>query len=165
MQFQERFGVNTNIVTKELDYTNIAYTLDTSCGRIILADQDILPPKSKLMEEVGGNGVGPSGSHRASKVHKDKVLARGVPLLTWAEVTKIFDCSEKERISLAQATFKIVGKNQFRGDVAAQFEVAKPLHYTAYQEVKDTTPVIETAPNAPRKKLVEKDGAFQTTTI
>jgi hypothetical protein len=162
MQYQERFGTLTNMVTKELDFTGIMYTLDTSCGRIVFADQEILPPKSKLMDEVGGMGVGSAGTHRASKVYKDKVLARGVPLLNWEQITKIFDVSEKEKISLVQATFKVVGKGQFRGDVAAQFEKAQDMHYTAYQGDIVEAPVITTAPNAPRKKLLEKDGAFQT---
>ena len=162
MQYQERFGTQTNVVTKELDFTGIFYTLDVTHGAVCFADQEINPPKSKLMDEVGGMGVGGSGTHRTTKVFKDKVLARGVPLLTWTEVTKIFDVSEKERISLMQAAFKVVGKDKFRGEVAAKFEKALPSHYAAFDETDGPAPVITTAPNAPRKKLVEKDGAFQT---
>jgi len=162
MQYQERFGTQTNIVTKELDYTGIFYTLDVTHGAVCFADQEINPPKSKLMDEVGGMGTGASGTHRATRVFKDKVLARGVPLLNWSEVTRIFDVSEKERISLAQAAFKVVGKDKFRGEVAAKFEKAKPEHYCAFDESTGPAPEIVTAPNTPRKKLVEKDGAFQT---
>lgn len=162
MDYQERFGVTLNVVTKEVDYANIMYSLDPVDGRVVFADQEILPPKSKIMDEVGGMGTGQAGTHRATKVHRDKVLARGVPLLTWTEVTKIFDISEKEKTTLMQAAFKVVGKDKFRGDIAARFDKVLPTHYSAYRELAASPVEIVTAPNTPRKKLVEKDGAFQT---
>ena len=162
MLYQERYGKQSNIVTKELDYTGIMYTIDPVTGAVGLADQDIQAPKSKLNDEIGGMAGGRGGLHRAVRIHEDKVLAKGVPLLNWEQVTKIFDLSEKEKISLAQAAFKVVGRDKFRGEVAARFDKTLPHHYCAFEENAVEAPVIVTAPNTPRKKLVEKDGAFQT---
>lgn len=162
MMYQERFGKTLNVVLKELDFKNIAYTIHPFSGAVEIAQQDIRPPRSKLMDEVGGMGTGSAGTHRAVKVYEDKILARGTPVLTWDDVCKIFDVSERKKISLAQASFEVVGRDKFRGEVAARFDRAEEHHHTAYCASNSVQPEIVTAPNTPRKKLVEKDGAFQT---
>lgn len=144
-----------NIVTNVVDYKSIAYTIDPVHGGVGFAEQTIMPPESPRTGKMqGAFGPGLGGSHKSVKVNEQATKARGVPIFDYVTATRIFDCSETKKISLARAAFEIVGEAKFLGEVVQKFKTEKPHHMTAMPEpVTETSPAQAVAPKGVKCKI------------
>lgn len=164
MMFYHMPGSLKNEVVNSVNWDTVVFYNDPLTGNVQMAEQKMLaPPKTPHGVEMGGLLGGKTSS---VDCNLDKIMAKGVPPLTYAEVKKIFALSVEKKIGLGAAAIEIKGKDMFMPKVYDRFmSKDSSLAYAWYEGCKTQNtnaeaPVSGKVAAQARRRLIPNENGF-----